>query len=648
MHKGIALLALTFAFALMFSGAVTAANPTNALTNTTIQQNITHNPSTNQTATTPTTEIQTTTKSNINTLNNNNVADPYNNRTGKHYTTIQAAINSLYTHNGDTIDVTPGTYPENVVISKKLNIISTTPLEAKVYSFLVNAPGSGSSIIGFNITGGTGNGITLNNPENVTNGADNVTIKGNSISGGYDYGIYILASNYTQIKNNIINNNIFSYQLKNGTIIGNTITNASIRLVAPTSTLIENNNISLGGISETSALGTTIYHNTITGGGIGIEDGTNTLIDDNIIKDGAEGIGLNNVENLTIKNNNITNNIGDGIYLFNGVYSGTHANNLIFQNNITANNIGIELGASSSGNTIHFNRIVNNNQYGLVNSGSGVINATLNWWGYNNAAKVASQIHNNGTGSITYNPWIMLSIKAATNVINPSSYVIVGGTSTITADLLHDSNGVYHNPVNGAIPYTGSANFTTTKGTINNSNFTNGIATSILTNLSTAGVATVSANVDHQTVFTNVTVTGVTIKQLITAAANVKNYYELHDVLPSNVTISGQLITIPQFLQLLVTGTINISNGNLNPLTVVTVNPAPNPGGSFSAGNIYKSEYLTVAQNIKNFISTNGQAPNFATTSLGNIPYSKLVYMYSKIINYYANNKLPNYVSITP
>ena len=141
----------------------------------------------------------------------------------------------------------------------------------------------------------------------------------------------------------------------------------------------------------------------------------------------------------------------------------------------------------------------------------------------------------------------------------------------------------------------------------------------------------------------------ITISQLEAASLYVKNYYESHNILPVNVKIAGQLINMPQFLQLLVTGTLNIKNGNLNPLNAVTVNPAPSPSGIFGAGNLFKSEYLNVARNIKNFINNNGRAPNFATTSLGNIRFSKLVYMYSKIVNFYGlNNRLPNYVSIAP
>ena len=139
----------------------------------------------------------------------------------------------------------------------------------------------------------------------------------------------------------------------------------------------------------------------------------------------------------------------------------------------------------------------------------------------------------------------------------------------------------------------------------------------------------------------------ITIPQLDAAALTIELYFESHHVLPANVTINGITLSMPQMLQLLVTGTININNGNLNPLTVTSVNSPTNPLTIYLTGKLYKSEYLYIAQNIQSFISTTGRAPNYADTSLGKMPFSELVYMYSEIIHFYAsNNRLPNYVSL--
>ena len=465
------LLVLTFVFAIMLSGSSAAAGVDNS-TNITIQ-NVTHTTSTIQ-------SVSTSTKSSITKSTSTTLPDPYDTRTGMHYSTIQAAINSVYTKNGDTIDVTPGAYPENVIVTKKLNILSTTHLGASVYSFLINPTGSGSTISGFNII----KKCTQYQPA----------------------GICIIQANDINVQNNKIQYGVFEDSAVSTTISGNAI-NDGIYLNAPTSVHVVSNTISYGEVGVAVDVGeyTIIKNNTIehnSNAGIDVEDSEDTLIDNNNVTDNSvDGLWVNNVNYLTIKNNDIIKNGRDGINLSNGLCMDQGpVNNIIFQNNINSNKLGIELSGWLSGNTIQFNRIVNNLDYGLVDSGSCSVNAELNWWGYNNAANVLAQIHNTGTGSVTYGPWIVLSISA-----NPST-LLVYGTSTITADLLHDSNGVYHNPVNCEVPYTGSANFESSNGTINNSNFSNGTAKSTTTYLSLFEEDTISSTVDNETVSTKITV----------------------------------------------------------------------------------------------------------------------------------------------
>ena len=470
-NNKILLLVLTFAFAVMLSGSAAAASPDNS-TNITIQT-VTHTTSTIQ-------PVSTSIKSSIAKSTSITLPDPYNTRTGIHYSTIQGAINSAYTKNGDTIDVTPGTYPENVVVSKKLNLLSTTHLGATVYSFLINPTGSGSTISGFNI------------------------IKDNTKYA--PAGIFVMEANNIHIQNNKIQYGIFEVSPIRTSISGNTIKHG-IYLDAPTSVHIVSNTLcsSENGIVVDVGGYTIIEDNTIennNNAGIDVEDSQNTLIETNLITDnGVNGLWVNNVNYLTIINNNIINNGQDGINLSNGLCMDQDPiNNIISQNNINSNEYGIELSGWLSGNTIQFNRITNNLDYGLVDSGSCSVNAEYNWWGNNNAANVLAEIHNTGSGSVTYGPWIVLSISA-----NPSK-ILVYGTSTITADLLHDSNGAYHNPVNGEVPYTGSANFQSSKGTINNSNFSNGTAKTTTTYESLFEEATIYSTVDNQTVSTNITV----------------------------------------------------------------------------------------------------------------------------------------------
>lgn len=140
---------------------------------------------------------------------------------------------------------------------------------------------------------------------------------------------------------------------------------------------------------------------------------------------------------------------------------------------------------------------------------------------------------------------------------------------------------------------------------------------------------------------------GVSLGDLVLAAKTVKAYYERYGRLPGAVTIAGQRYSMAQLLYLLTRATVNINLGNLKAINPRAVGAPTSPSGSYRHGRLYKSAYLQVAANILSFIDRYGRAPNYAMTSLGRIPFQRLVYMYTKIIAFYGtNHKLPNYVTI--
>ncbi|HEX3013254.1 MAG TPA: pseudomurein-binding repeat-containing protein [Methanobacterium sp.] len=140
-----------------------------------------------------------------------------------------------------------------------------------------------------------------------------------------------------------------------------------------------------------------------------------------------------------------------------------------------------------------------------------------------------------------------------------------------------------------------------------------------------------------------------TTSDIQSAAANVKAYIDSNHKLPNYVTIGTTQVTMPEFLKLMVKGLIQINSKVTTPISLKTVDDPQNSTGSFTKGNINKTSYLDIAQRINSFIDSNGLAPNYASTGLGKVQYEQLVYMFSKILNYYNTNKaLPNYVSMDP
>jgi len=138
-----------------------------------------------------------------------------------------------------------------------------------------------------------------------------------------------------------------------------------------------------------------------------------------------------------------------------------------------------------------------------------------------------------------------------------------------------------------------------------------------------------------------------TITQINAAAASVKSYVESNNRLPNYVTIGTSQVKMAQFLQLLVTSLLQINNKTNKFMIPGNINAPASPNGSYMYGNIVLTEYLSIAQNIQDYINSNNCAPNYMTSSLGNIQYESLVYIYSKILNYYkTNGNLPNYVLV--
>ncbi|OPY23012.1 MAG: Transglutaminase-like superfamily protein [Methanobacterium sp. PtaU1.Bin242] len=149
---------------------------------------------------------------------------------------------------------------------------------------------------------------------------------------------------------------------------------------------------------------------------------------------------------------------------------------------------------------------------------------------------------------------------------------------------------------------------------------------------------------------TTVTTTQVSFSssQINSASSNVKSFIESNNRLPDYVTVSGVQVSMPQFLQLLTDNLLNLGSGLKTSVVLDAVNTPTNPSESVKSGNIYKSEYLTLAQTIKSSIDSTGIAPDYVNSSLGKIRYETLIYTFSKILNFQnTNGRLPNYVSVT-
>ncbi|UCE38361.1 MAG: right-handed parallel beta-helix repeat-containing protein [Thermoplasmata archaeon] len=312
----------------------------------------------------------------------------------ENYTTIQEAINNA--NPGDTVFVYSGTYYENVIVNKRVNLMGENRDNTTI-------DGMGNDdVVYINVDKVNVTGFTIRNSSNNINKAavklystHYSIIANNNISSYHYHGI---CDTMNSNRNIIKNNNIFSNPQRGiildtsfNDIIENNITfngGRGVSLNGPSNKLLYNNisrngwdGVCIGGTSGNLVKGNTIFSNPLYGirfSGLG---DNNDIIDNTIFLNG-DGVMLWSSSNNDILSNNIYSNTGSGIYL--GSYSELNTiagnnisnnvngvmiehpfgnDNTITDNKIWENNIGIKLWGST------FNEFINNNiwanKYGI-------------------------------------------------------------------------------------------------------------------------------------------------------------------------------------------------------------------------------------------------------------------------------------------
>jgi hypothetical protein len=236
----------------------------------------------------------------------------------------------------------------------------------------------------------------------------------------------------------------------------------------------------------------------------------------------------------------------------------TFTGNKVLANNVNEPGGAISAqGASTDTFTMSNSRIVGNTAPG---GGTGAylvfVNPVLNnnWWGCNggpNTSGCDSILQDVSGSNVSYNPstWLVLSVSASPAQIETS------GTSTLTADLTHNSGGTGGFSVPDGTPVTFGG---TLDSSVNptSTTFTSGDATSTYTAGSSAGDGTGTATVDNQEVSTPVVIlVGVTVT---TSPGNL------------SITVDGTTYTAPHAF-----GWVAGSQHTLN-----TTSPQTGPPGS--------------------------------------------------------------------
>ena len=291
------------------------------------------------------------------------LSNPGTIRVPQDYPTIQAAINAASA--GDTIQVSAGTYNENVVVNKTVSLIgenpSTTVINAKGTGTVVKVTASSAAVTNFTIQ--------------------------NSGSGWPNSGILIDSVNGCNISNNTITNNWYGIWLNDSTnnvLSSNTVTNNQYGIwmeSSPNNTLSNNNltlnqyNLGVWGLTLSYFIQEIDITNCVNNkpvyywvnrqkdqvpsdaGYVALVNSTEITVKNLTITNNGQGILLAYTQNSSIEDNSISNN-WIGIELYN-----SH-NNTLSNTNITNNQYGIDLFYSTN-NTLRDNKILNTLQRGI-------------------------------------------------------------------------------------------------------------------------------------------------------------------------------------------------------------------------------------------------------------------------------------------
>ena len=177
------------------------------------------------------------------------------------------------------------------------------------------------------------------------------------------------------------------------------------------------------------------------------------------------------------------------------------------------------------GNSVSASNATASGFYGLDVDGT----ITNDWWGCNGGPGASGcdtvVFDQSGGGTSTFNPWLVLSVSANPTQIN------TGATSTLTADLTHNSLGTGGFSVPNGTPVTFGG---TLDSSVNptSTTLTSGQAASTYTAGSTSGTGSGTATVDNQEVSTTIDIlVSVTVT---TSPANL------------SITVDGVTATAPQ------------------------------------------------------------------------------------------------------
>lgn len=264
------------------------------------------------------------------------------------YHTISEAVKAA--NSGDTIQVGPGTYVENVVVDKPITVVSTNGAQATIVKasdtskdvFVLS--GTGITIQGLTITGGN-KGVTFGQASNC--------ILTKCVANGNVFGVYLAGATSNLVSNNNLNNNGFGIYLDGSS--GNKLSNNSA-------------SYEKGGGGKAS-LSDGIYM---------FNSHSNNVAGCDLSNNNNFGASFYQSRNNVLSNNTFSSNAQFGVRLRDGA-----DNNKFSFNTFKANVENGVLIGNSSGNTFYFNNFLDEKSHFYTEEGNNINSTTKLNYTYN-------------------------------------------------------------------------------------------------------------------------------------------------------------------------------------------------------------------------------------------------------------------------
>lgn len=135
------------------------------------------------------------------------------------------------------------------------------------------------------------------------------------------------------------------------------------------------------------------------------------------------------------------------------------------------------------------------------------------------------------------------------------------------------------------------------------------------------------------------------IADVLDAAKNVAKYIQTNRTTPGTVTVGGLQVSRATFNRMMAAAIVEIDNRKMRNILTTNVNEAPKPIGGLPEGKLFKNDYISAAKEVMDFVAANKRMPNYIVTPLGKMSLFNLMDMFSRALNFYADNKsLPAFI----